>query len=380
MREVINDQNVKLQISPKREQIHSAYRLKKFINPKSSKFLDEGKLKEESKEGQETEFNTPELTQNKNDLSNKLIKNSIEQRITRSMAKQNKEKQSAQAIAVINNLIIPDSVKYKLKVIARKIYQSEKLTHEETSFWNSFPNSEKSYMLTGDTATPLDFTEYQHSTFCCEQQQILQPEEAAQWENHNLFFDPSSSDTDSSEDPDERLVPPTRTTSHTDDSWPDNSNSNLFNQPSTSGQLSKTPSNQELDHDSDTNSCDTNLSPQELTNKTKSSKGFIDSWKNTAQTLWKPPSKVKITPDPSAISTRTRSKNTQNEPENMASHPHDLNIDSVCGDKNRSKQTKPSGGVQANWQLCHQCALPSHPNSSKFGQNHKHTKESYGPH
>jgi lipopolysaccharide export LptBFGC system permease protein LptF len=59
------------------------------------------------------------------------------------MAKQNKEQQSAQAIVVINNLIIPDSIKYKLKVIAKKIYQSTKLTNEETSFWNSFPNSEK---------------------------------------------------------------------------------------------------------------------------------------------------------------------------------------------------------------------------------------------
>jgi hypothetical protein len=71
------------------------------------------------------------------------IKTSIEQRITRSMAKHNAEQKAAQAIAVINNLIIPDSEKYKLKVIAKKIYQSTKLTNEEASFWNSFPNSEK---------------------------------------------------------------------------------------------------------------------------------------------------------------------------------------------------------------------------------------------
>ncbi len=30
---VINNQNVKLQISAKRTQIHSAYKLKKFVNP-----------------------------------------------------------------------------------------------------------------------------------------------------------------------------------------------------------------------------------------------------------------------------------------------------------------------------------------------------------
>jgi lipopolysaccharide export LptBFGC system permease protein LptF len=61
------------------------------------------------------------------------------------MTNRNKEKQAAQAIAVINNLIIPDSEKYKLKMIAKKIYQSIQPTKEETSFWNSFPNSEILY-------------------------------------------------------------------------------------------------------------------------------------------------------------------------------------------------------------------------------------------
>ena len=44
------------------------------------------------------------------------------------MANRNKEKQAAQAIAVINNLTIPDPEKYKLKTIAKKIYQSIQLT------------------------------------------------------------------------------------------------------------------------------------------------------------------------------------------------------------------------------------------------------------
>jgi hypothetical protein len=57
----------------------------------------------------------------------------------------------------INNLIIPDTEKLKLKTITRKIYQSIQLTEEETLFWNSFPNSEKSHLLTGDTAQTLDF-------------------------------------------------------------------------------------------------------------------------------------------------------------------------------------------------------------------------------
>ncbi len=81
------------------------------------------------------------------------------------MANRNKEKQAAQAIAVINNLIIPDSEKYKLKKITKKIYQSFQLTKEETLFWNSFLNSEKSYILTDDTSQTLDFTEYQKVVF-----------------------------------------------------------------------------------------------------------------------------------------------------------------------------------------------------------------------
>ncbi len=65
------------------------------------------------------------------------------------MSNKSKEKHAAQAIAIINNLIIPTSEKVKLQTIARKLYQSLKLTKEETTFWNSFSNSEKSYILTG---------------------------------------------------------------------------------------------------------------------------------------------------------------------------------------------------------------------------------------
>ena len=45
-----------------------------------------------------------------------------------------KERQAAQASAVIKNLIIPESEKSKLKTIANKIYHSIKLTQEETWF------------------------------------------------------------------------------------------------------------------------------------------------------------------------------------------------------------------------------------------------------
>ena len=263
VKKVINDQNVELQISSKRDQIHLAYRLKKFIDPKSSKFLDEAKKKKERAESQATEFNPCKLSQDQGSNLNEEIKYRIEQRMTRSMTNQNKEKQAAQAIAVINNLIIPDSEKYKLKTIAKKIYQSIQLTKEETSFWNSFPNSEKSYILTGDTAHALDFTEYQKSGFCSEHQleEILEQEDQYQQEP-NLFFEPSSSDSDSSEDPD--YIPPVplkKVITTSDDIWPDNSNSSLYNQPSTSRQQTAEQDNSSLESHSLTESSETDTTP-----------------------------------------------------------------------------------------------------------------------
>ena len=113
---------------------------------------------------QETEFNTSRNSE-KQKSANEEVKARIEQRITRSMSDKLKERHTTQAIAVINNLIIPSSEKLKLQTIAKKLYQSVKLTKEETSYWNSFSNSEKSYILTGDSAQSLDFTEYQKAGF-----------------------------------------------------------------------------------------------------------------------------------------------------------------------------------------------------------------------
>jgi hypothetical protein len=74
------------------------------------------------------------------------------------------------------------------------------LTQEESSFWNSFSNNKKSYILTGNTAQSLDFTEYQRAGFCVELQPQVDIQEVQDWQEPNLFFDPSSSDSDSSED------------------------------------------------------------------------------------------------------------------------------------------------------------------------------------
>jgi hypothetical protein len=139
-----------------------------------------------------------------------------------------------------------------------------------------------------------------------------------------LFFDQSSSDSDSSEDPDYK--PPTpvkRIITTSDDSWPDNSSSQPLIQPSTSKQRSdqQEPS---LDSDSETSK---DSEPELRTVKSKSNK---DSWKNTATTAWTPPRKVVIERDPESIATRTRSRHVQDVHDSMASYPHELNIDSMC--------------------------------------------------
>jgi hypothetical protein len=141
-----------------------------------------------------------------------------------------------------------------LKTIAKKIYQSIQLTKEETSFWNSFPNSEKSYILTNDTAQSIDFTKYQRASFCSDhQQQEIVAQEKQHWQGQNLYFEPSSWDSDSSDDPDYiPTVPFKKIITTSDDSWPDNSNSNLYDQPSTSRQQTGEQNNPELDTESNT--------------------------------------------------------------------------------------------------------------------------------
>jgi hypothetical protein len=94
---------VELQISPKRVQVHSAYRLKKFIDPNSSKFLNEDKLKKERANNQSKELNNRQnFESQKEKLSNEEIKARIELRITRSMKnKMIMKKTSSQAIAAM---------------------------------------------------------------------------------------------------------------------------------------------------------------------------------------------------------------------------------------------------------------------------------------
>ena len=93
--------------------------------------MNKDKQKQERAENQGSEFNPSYNSQGQKETNEEAR---IEQRITRSMSNKLKERQATQAIAVINDLIIPSSEKLKLRTIAKKLYQSIKLTQEETSF------------------------------------------------------------------------------------------------------------------------------------------------------------------------------------------------------------------------------------------------------
>ena len=85
------------------------------------------------------------------------------------MSKQWLLKNATQAMATIKNLILPEMVKLKLKTIANKIFQSVQLSQAENSFWKSFSNNEKAYILTGDPQESLDFTKYQSAGYIVEE-------------------------------------------------------------------------------------------------------------------------------------------------------------------------------------------------------------------
>jgi hypothetical protein len=188
-------------------------------------------------------------------------------------------------------------------------------------------------------------------------------QEEQDWLEPNLFLEPSSSDSDSSEDPDYNpAVPLRRFVSTSDVSWPGNSNSEPLNQPSMSQQANR-QQEPNLDSDSETST------DSEPAKKSIKSKNTTESWKNTASTLWKPSRKVVIEPDPESIATRTRSKNVQGIHNPMASHPHDLNIDTLCCSKSGQECAKPSSDIQAHRKLCYKCALPPREDTCQHVKN-----------
>ena len=126
-------------------------RLKKFFDPKNSKFKDEDCIKKHTVEHSDTDTeNSSENARSevpiKNPTANDLIKNSIERRVTRSMKKLISKE--AVSINAINSLIIPEADRYKLTAIAIKLHQSIQLTQSEKNYWNNFSKEEKSFIIT----------------------------------------------------------------------------------------------------------------------------------------------------------------------------------------------------------------------------------------
>jgi hypothetical protein len=129
-----------------------------------------------------------ELKNGEEKAENELIKIAIEKQITRSLTHKLSSDNSKQAI---NNLIVPKHIKLKLKTISSKICQSIVLSGSENSFWNLFPNSEKSYILTGDSQCSLDFTECQEASFLAESEfEVEKKQPQVFLQPQNLFFDP----------------------------------------------------------------------------------------------------------------------------------------------------------------------------------------------
>ena len=90
--------------------------------------------------------------------ANESIKNSSEQRVTRSLNKLIPNEEVSNN--AINALIIPEAGSYNLTAIAIKLHQSIPLTQSERQYCQNFSNEEKSYIITGDSQHTLDFTQY----------------------------------------------------------------------------------------------------------------------------------------------------------------------------------------------------------------------------
>ena len=327
-------------------------------------------------------------------IQDNLIKNSIEKRITRSMAnKLLMKKQSSQSIVAINNLIIPELTKLKLKTIANKLYHSVKLTQEENTFWNSFSNTEKSYILTGDSQVSLDFTEYQNSGYQIEEElkpQQVQYNPVPQADidpNLNVqYFDPQSTDSDSSDYPD--YFPPAPRICDLIAS--DNSCSNSL-PPSNLYRASTSSQHSEIEKESPMREEDIEEKPevqqqeqaQQSPHKGRQlgSKNRPESWKNTAAPAWKPASKIKIEIDPDSIASGTRLRASQNEPPPIpepVAQDDNVHIDTICSTQSETGGQQSPGGIQKNRELCYGCAFPPYSNSRKFVKSIRHSSQSNG--
>ena len=170
--DVINEQNVELQMTPRRRGVHSVYRLKKFIDPEDSKFKNAEKMAQETDQSENQNEEIEKLIESEEKQACKtrktqekdLIKNSIERRVTRSITKAVQGKSAPEkSIQSINNLIIADNEKHTLLVIVFKLYQCIPLTQSENNYWNSFSVPERNYLLTGDEVFSPQLTQFTKS-------------------------------------------------------------------------------------------------------------------------------------------------------------------------------------------------------------------------
>ena len=184
-----------------------------------------------------------------------------------------------------------------------------KLSQEEHLFWNSFPNSEKSYILTGDSQVSLDFTEYQNSRYQIEEELELQelpdipvPQAVIDSNLNVQYLDPQSDDSDSSEDPD--YFPPeprVRDLIASDNSLSNSLPPSFLNRANTSSQHSEIAkeSPERVEEDIKEQPEEEEQAEQSTCRgRQLGSKNKPESWKNTAAHAWKPASKIKIKTTP----------------------------------------------------------------------------------
>ena len=289
------------------------------------------------------------------------------------------KKHSYQAIATINNLIIPEEEKVTLKSIAFKLFHSIQLSQEESILWNSFSNCERSYLLTGDSQSPIDFTEYQSAGYLFEEEYQLQdhqqvpPQQVIFPEQYqNLFFDPTTSE-DSSDSKPETVhfpFPPHKHLIASDNSL--SASLPAVVQDSTDSLPANLPDFPEQP--------EIKLEPVPSTSRGRPPgvKNQVESWKNTAAYAWKPASKIKIEVDPDSIASRTRQRHEQqaNQPQHDAVEFNLASIGTRVGDQNQQRGQDTSSGVQKDWKLCNRRALSPHPNSSESFQSDRNASKS----
>jgi hypothetical protein len=189
------------------------------------------------------------------------------------------------------------------------------------------------------------------------------------WQYSNLFFDPSTSENSNSLE-DSNYAPPTplrKIITTSDDSWPDNSNSQTSDQTSTSNQAGNqnhpaSNSDPEISSDSEIEIAFPEEECQEvLATLVTSPRGRPPGSRNQPDS-WK---KIVVEADPEAIATRTRNKQVQNVPADHGNPPHDLNIGAVCCNQCEQECVESSSNLQESWKLRYRYALSPCNNSSE---------------